>query len=691
MNDLEAFQVLFAYLMATTSKDFVNVNGYYQMGIITQKLMRRYDPFMESEKVTQNVSDAKTYLSLALHFFDEKEARKNREYYTASPEPRTYESIKQDIQDRLADVEEYRERFMQNRRYLTASIRKYNACIETFGKINEQNSRLNDLYFLADAELQQNLKDLQLNFDSTLYYLDTLKRSLEAYPMAGYKIRYSLQPILVYRLNGLTSSNLLSENATLWDYSSWVNSFNKMLSTDVAFLYRETEKIHNVNVRYIAQLGNGDTSGVSPRYAVDPKVVNKIYKYDYNSAAAPLLKYQEEKIGLLYHNATNVVDRSLFATNELAKSASYYYDLVQKKQATDSALALAKSKATPEAIKKYDAFFRSGYKDFSGFENYLKTEASSNNLLLQTSLDTYKNNAIAQANAEAKSPAISYKTERLYVDVVTPDKLSAPGYYIHSKSVLPNKKTLVAGSHLSAKEKVTPFAALLSAPDSVEWLTTFSSKDEAGFGLLTGQADNGYAVVVSTGSRVEVTSSYLYLLSSSGSVAKSLKLSSAAVPRKFMYDDVGGTFLLAFKGDDFSPYSMAEDAIQLQVLRSADLTEVWSNSLQFSGYLSNIIRTNDRFYVYGAYSELVDANGKVASTARRQVNAFVYPIDAAGQWLSLKTFDADFSYYPLLVSKISSEYVEMMAVRNVSPTKSESIGESSCYMIISADNEVRYR
>jgi hypothetical protein len=256
--------------------------------------------------------------------------------------------------------------------------------------------------------------------------------------------------------------------------------------------------------------------------------------------------------------------------------------------------------------------------------------------------------------------------------------------------VLPDKKVLVAGSHLSAQAKVTPFAALLSEPTTVEWLTTFSSTEEAGFGLLTGQADNGYAVVVATGSRVEVSASYLYLLSSSGAVTENLKLPSAAVPRKLMYDDVGGSFLLAFKGDDFSPYSMADDAMQLLMLSSAGLTMVWSNTLQFSGYLSNIIRTNDRFYVYGAYSELEDAAGEVASTNRRQVNAFVYPIDAAGQWLSLKTFDTDFSCYPLLVSKISNEYVEMVAVKNVSPTKSESAKENSYYMIISADNELRY-
>lgn len=691
MNDLEAFQVLFAYQTATTSKDFVNVNGYYQMGLITQRLMRRYDPFVESTKVAQSISDAKTYLSLTLHTFNEKEARRNKDYYKASPEPWTYESIRQDVEARLADVEEYKKHFEQNVEYLTASIRKYNACITTFGKINEQNSRLNDLYFLVDADLRQNLKDLQLNFDSTRYYLDQLKHSLEAYPMSGYKISYTLQPIPVYRLNGLTSSNLLSDNAALWDYTSWVNAFNRMLNTDVAFLYNKTEEIHKTNAGLIAQLSNGDPSGADPAYAIDPKVLNKIYQYDFNSVVAPLLKYQEEKIRLLYHSATNVTDKSLFAANSLAKSTSYYYDLVLKKQAADSALTRTQSKATPDALKKYDRFFMSSYQSFSGFQSYLKGEATLNDQLLRTSLNTYKNNVLGQVNAAVKSPAIAYKTDQLYTDLVLPDKLTQPGYYIHSKLTLPDQKVLVAGSHLSAQGNVAPFAALLSSPENVEWLTTFPRKDEAGFGVLTGQSDNGYAVVVASGSKAETNASYLYLLSDKGSIAKEHRLPPTAMPRKLIYDDIGGTFLLAFKGDGFSPYSMTGDALQLLMLSSATLTEVWSNTLQFSGYLSNIIRTNDRFYVYGAYSELVDATGGNIAAGNRKVSAFAYPIDAEGQWSELKTFDADFSYYPLLVSKISNEYVEMIAVKDAPPTRSESAGQSSCYMVISANNDVHYR
>jgi hypothetical protein len=71
MKDYEAFQTLFNYQSATTSKDFVNVNGYYQMGLISQKMMRQYDPFLQSQNTAQCIADATTYLSLALHFFDE--------------------------------------------------------------------------------------------------------------------------------------------------------------------------------------------------------------------------------------------------------------------------------------------------------------------------------------------------------------------------------------------------------------------------------------------------------------------------------------------------------------------------------------------------------------------------------------------------------------------------------------------
>jgi hypothetical protein len=682
MKDYEAFQTLFNYQAATTSKEYANANGYYQLGLISQKMMRQYDPFLQSDNVSQCISNAKTYMSLAKHYLDAKEAKKNGAYYQATPEPRTFESIKNDIENRSADVLEYKKYFDQNQEYLKNGIFKYNACIETFSKINAQNSRLNDLYFLADNELKKNLKDLQDNFDSTLYYLEKLKHSLEEYSMGDYKINYSLLPVPVYRLHGLTSSNFIAKNVTLWDFKSWVNSFNAVLDADVAFLYQKVEEVHKENLGYIEKLTRLDKTGIEPNYAINPLIVNKVYKYDYNSVVAPLLIYQEEKINCLYHNADNVIDTKLNSLNNYAKSNTFYYDLIAKKQIVDSALNLTSSKANPEALKKYSAFFAKNYKDFKGFQSYLENEATANDAGLHAALDAYKNRLFKPISVGV----LPYKEASLYTTIVSPDKTGEAGYFIHAKSVTSDKKVFVTGSYVNNSE-IKAFAALLNDSENIEWLKTFDKKEGRNYGVLAAHSDNGFTVVVSVDNGNEI-SNYLYLLDINGNEKKNVELASKAVPRKLIYDDISETFFIAFKGNLYAPYNISNDALHLYLLDSG-LTTVWNSYLQFTGYLSNVIRTNNQLYVYGAYSEVKDVEGKVYTTDNKKINMFVYTADASGRQVSLKTFDAPFSYYPLLVSKISNEYVDMISVKNKLELTDEK--RSSYYLIISSDNKVYYK
>ncbi|MDR0385424.1 MAG: hypothetical protein LBH60_05045 [Prevotellaceae bacterium] len=682
MKDYEAFQTLFNYQAATTSKDYANANGYYQLGLISQKMMRQYDPFLQSANVMQSISNAKTYLSLAKHYLNAKDIKKNADLYQATPEPRTFENVKNDITTRTDDVMEYKKYFDLNHQYLMNGIYKYNACIETFGKINAQNSRLNDLYFLADSELKKNLNDLQNNFDSTLYYLDKLKHSLEEYAMGDYKISYSLLPVPVYRLHGLTSSNFIAKNVTVWDFKSWIDSFNIVLNADVAFLYEKAEEVHKENLGYIDRLSRLDKTDIVSNHTINPLVINKIYKYDFNSVVAPLLIYQEEKIKFMYHNADNVVDTKLNSLDNYAKSNAYYFDMITKKQAVDSALSLTLSKVSPEAVKKYDAFFKKNYKDYAGFQSYLKSETTANNLILQESLDTYKNNVMKPVSASI----IQYKDANLHTAIVPAGEAGEAGYFIHAKSVTSDKKVYITGSYVNNSE-TQAFVALLSESGHIEWLRTFDKKEGKNHGVLIDHSDSNLAVVVSVNNSNE-SANYLYLLNIDGNEKKNVKLVSTAIPRKLIYDDISETFFVASKGNSYSPYDISEDDLHL-CLFDHNLTSAWNRTLQFTGYLSNVIRTNNQLYIYGAYSKVKDAGGKVYTTDSTRINLFVYTTNSVADQVSLKTFDAPFSYYPLLVSKISNEYVDVISVKDKLELNDKK--RSSYYLIISSDNETYYK
>jgi hypothetical protein len=668
MKDPEAFQVLFRHQATTTSRSFVNVNGYYVLGVLSQRMMRSYDPFLRAGNVSQCISNATLYFSLAKHYLTEAEVKKNTQFYEPIVPNATFEAVKQDIEARQKDVEEFKHYFTQNSRYLNTGIRNYNACIEFFGRINQQNSRLYDLYFLADNALINNLNELEHNFNTTIANLDSLKASLEKYDMGGYHISYVLEPVQVYRLHGLTPSNFLAARAQIWDYAAWVNAFRQMLNTDVAFLYQQADAIHDTASLYINRLARQDRNGVPAEYTVNPLIINKIYRYDYNTVVAPLLKYREWKVRFLYQIASNEWDNSLFAVNEFAPSNAYYFDLITKKMTADSMLAFTRRNTKPAAIAKYRDFFNTHYEGYSGFSRYLEEERTSNDATLHTTLDAYKDAVVLARHNTSVRNSLIYNDLPLYTDIVLPDDNFGAGYYIHHKTVLPNGKVLATGTHVTKERARKAFVSVINNSPAAEWVQILGGDAETG--LLAVAAGIDYVVITHSGGDGDDAANHLYQLDFKGAVKKQVALSASSIPRQCIYNDIGQEYVLSFNGVDIqSVQTASHDNITLLTL-NAEFAEVWKTALPLAGgYFVNTIRTNDRFYVYSATLR----DGKMLA----QVNV----VNANGDKAEQQVFDVGFSYYPLHVSKINNEYADMIAVKD-SPD-----GTESFYMIVTSSNK----
>jgi hypothetical protein len=528
-------------------------------------------------------------LGLCLNFFDEKEAKRNGEYYqnvaANRDEKRAYETIKGDIEARSADVKEFEEHFIKCLNYLVSATNKYNACNENFNKINEHNSRLNDLYFLADDTLKQNLKNLTLNYDSTLYFLDNLKIELEKYSLKNYKIDYSLAPISVYRLHGLISADLLNKNVLLWDYKSWVNAYEKVLDSEVDFLYKNAEKVQKENFMHINNLLKNKKS--CENYKINPLIINKIYKYDYKSAVAPLLSYQENKIAFLCKN----ID---FAP----QSNRYFYDFLRLKLVADSLLNVTNENTNAETIKKYSDFFEKNYGGFDGFKHYLSSEKTQNDSVWQNSLNR-------------------------------------------------------------CKTQILNFAK--NAND-----TLFSVK-----------LADGTVKIVAQNSDYQ-----LILFDSKGKLKRSVNLQKNSVPQKIIYDDIAQTFLVAQKGTENKPFETGNSNLQL-TMYDITLAPLWKADIAFDGYLTNIVKINNLFYIYGTCTKISNPQNEILSQDKATI--FAANITAEGNYFSLKTFDLPQPQYLISANKINSEFVDLIAIPDFT-------AESNAkYFLLTTDNKFAWK
>ena len=695
MKDFEAYWTLFQYLQATTSKDFQNANAYYQVGLLSQKSMKEGDPFLDTKNVQENISQAKLYFSLSKRSLKEADFKRYIDFYpsiTPKGQKLTMQEVLDDTDARIADVDNYNSHFSTSLSYLVKSVNFYNQCITTFGEINQQNNRLNDLYFMVDDKLQVKLNTLGENFDSTLFYLNKLKISLEEYPLGDYKVNYSLQQIPVYRLYGLNSSDFLSKNIRLWDFRSWLQSFNEIMETEVAFLYKSAQEENKTNIGHIKNLQNMDTRGVASDYKMNPLIVNKMLKYDFNSATAALLSYQESKVKYLYSIADNKTSNNVAFFDRYSRSADAFLNIVQHKLVTDELLKDTKEKATQEAVNKYAKFYKDNYSGFSGFTQYLNKESDENESVMYNAMNGYKDKALKSHIRTGGEKTISYNGTPIILQISSPGNLTENnGYFIHSKTQIQDNGMFIAGTHIVSMQKIA-FAAVADSMGNIKWLKEFRQGNDSNHAMLTALLNDGYAVLVSTPAN-DGAKNRMLLLDANGNTKTSKDLAFSSVPQRLIYDDIAQNYVVAFKGTSFMPYSVSNDALQICML-DAKLETVWNKSFSFDGYISNVIKTDDKYFVYGAYSKLTDESGKQYATDANRMNMFVYPINAAGSWLNVNTFNAPFSYYPLHVTKINNEYVDVISIKDTHAGKmieEKKLGGAPYYMIIHSNKELYYQ
>jgi len=415
-------------------------------------------------------------------------------------------------------------------------------------------------------------------------------------------------------------------------------------------------------------------------------------KYDFNSATAALLTYQEAKVNYLYSIANIRTDNDFASFDRYSKSPDGFLMMVAEKQKTDELLAEAKAKATPESINKYASFFEENYLGFNGYEKYLSKEADENEAALRNALNNYKDLILKSYIRTGAEKTVEYNGKPIVFQKTTPALLSSTGgYYIHSKSQWLNKEMLIAGTHVTDNQKIA-FAALTDSMGVVLWIREFKQANADSHALLTETVNEGFAVVVSSPDGFAVKNRMI-LLDPNGNPKTTKDLLFSSAPQQIVYDDIAQTYVLAFKDNSFMPFSVSGDPLLIAML-DANLETVWAKTLTFDGYVANVIKTDDNYYVYGAYKKLTDEAGRQYVTEDDRVNMFVYPINADGYWYSVTAFEAPFSYYPLNVVKINNEYLDVLSIKDAQPIQlieSRAVGGQPYYMVIHSNSNIFYQ
>ena len=693
MSDNEAYQTLQEF---SQSKKNAHSASLYKMALIIEKRLDTYDPFLQEKAINQNVYNAELYISLAKLHLDEKVARQDGRYFDdvvpANPKKGpTLEEITESINNHIVKIKNFKEVFTENRTNLYNAATKYNECISIYNEINRKNSKLKDLYFLVDNNLTSQLDALKINFDSTLYYLEKLQISLKKHPMFNYTFNYTLNPIQIYRMHGLTPANFLAQNIELWDFNSWINTFKDVYKNDITYLYKNIDETETLNKKYVSLLTEKNIDGVPENYRVPPYLINKIYKYDYESLANSLLLFQESQINYMYQLSSYRTDTNFFTFGFNYPSNNHFTKALEYRKATDSLLTLLYGNISDEGIKKYSNIFEKKYKGEKGLQEYVLNQQTFDNKYFDGAIDDYADHLLKMGSKlnPVNKHFLLYNGDTIFAQIVTAEKLSKKGYFIHSKQDADKNQILLAGTFVGKSGDHSAFVASIDTLHNVKWLKTFKPGEGNRSCLFVTSLNDEIAALVTSTTKTGIIRNFMILLDKAGNQKQTTEIKIKALPRKLLVDDIDNKYVVLFCGTSIKPFVSETCDMHICCLDSKFKT-LWNKQLKFDGYTCNILKTDNIYYIIGSFSKMLDLDNDEVNL-NGDSGLFIYSIDAEGNWIDGENYKPNRSIYPMWISKCDNTTFEVVSALDNEPQKATADNKiKASYMRFTFDGKETY-
>ncbi len=575
-----------------------HANVYFQLGKITEYYSKLFDPMIYPSLVEYFTYETKNYLGLAKHYINDKEVRKNRNYYEKvkildGAKKISLIDVQHDIDQRISDNKKYAENVKLISFYFQRSTYFYKKCIQNFREINLSEPKIKDLYLMADDSLKSKLKYLKADFDSTLYYITEYQNALTNYPLKNYHPEYTLKPIETFRLEGLTNVSFLYNLFYIWDFGKWVNDFNKVVEKEIVPLRAKINTANNnLDIALKTTLKLASHSDSLQMYHPADALLNQISKYDFASPIVALFQYKKTKIDFLLTANNSLLDKEIYNPEipELA-SVKKFNELVNQYAELNQKLKDIERLSSSKELEKYNNFIIKNFQNFQGFKNYLNKEGVENEKLIQGISENYK---ILIQRLDTR-----YFYQNKYIPFA---KDSIPLFYNTSDSTakfvadcfVTWKNTQIVGGIINSEKSSQKFG-FVAALYKGKTVWTKSLKSGRKESIHTQCVTLGDNIIYAIGQTAE--KAYFVSYDVDGKATNLFEKGFSGKILHFSYDDIAQSFLLISQ-------SVTSDSLQIQRLGLVG-EDLWETPLNipFKGTFVNSTKFGNEYYV------LVNAQG----------------------------------------------------------------------------------
>lgn len=667
-------------LIKFQKQDPFHANTYYQLGIIAHKWSKIYDPLTDFANLSYFTYHANLYLELSKKYLDEKEAKKNHEFYHfvkphEGEKKADYSQIMIDLDKRINDVKIFDEKIAAIRTNYFGMVKNYNTSLSIFKSIVDKNGKLKDIYLTANDELIQQIKNIGIHYDSTLLYFDGYEKAIGIYPIMDYNQAYKAYPIETYQLDGLTKSNFLKNDIKLWNFKEWSDNVLSIINNDISKLRidinTESKKIESLtNLMNLSK----EYSNKYDYYSLDEKLAYRIGRFDFNPIILDIFNYKISNLNLTIcskKEINNPIEESNTTTSFLNK-LTYYSSLVDKKQVTESNLKSCNEHLNAFNLLKYQDYITELFGDEKGVRNYLSAQNETNAKTLENSFDNLKKHvALEIQKNHSDTSIIKLKNGEIPLSITTNgvNEIGENEYFTTGMATDAKGNHYCTGYFKPTNKKTKAFVAVCNSFNELTWhklidLSVSRKKSIYNFSTHIVLTDNGCITMVHTRDSANAMlkiKNWIVRFDNTGKEIQRDAIGPKLIPRLVAFDDINEKILASYKGIDLSEDNNEKDTALIVYADSAGST-LWKTPIVYKGNVVNMIRSNENTIVVANYSEL-DYNNKQHALPKVTTNAFFAIIDKTGAISQLKTLDKEHSYFLTHAIKLNSESINLLGVK----------------------------
>ncbi|MFC2124573.1 hypothetical protein ACFLU5_07155 [Bacteroidota bacterium] len=683
----------------------------FQLALIYERRYKSYDLIMQHKPAMKNAENAKLLFLNAQMLIDDREIKKNgKKFYTnfARLDERgkltvEYQNVKDKIDSAYVEIDQFIRNSPNIYHYFTKSVQFHDKVTKRFADINGRYTSLKSLYLLYDRDLKKSMQDLKEEYDSCLFYFNKYMEATAAYPIVDYNQTFEIRKINNYRLDGLmTKNDFLGEKIIFWDYKSWVDEVEQMITSDIAELRNQinlNEDKLDASIRILEKPSSAIGREIELK-EVDRDLVLKLRNYDYNSMVTPLLLYKDSKQNLLYKALAEFeleedTTQSITYENQL----TYYSQMINLSREGDSLVNLVTVLNKPDNYAKHTDYFKTYYNGESGFNTFISREKSFVEDKVKEYAQQIQNTILENLNIEEDSSQfITHGKVKIPFYLTALDSITIPDNSIFTTHINYNQDSTyyLAGvtRPKSDSNNVVVFVSKVNKVRETEWFRTIDVEIDT----IGPDSHNTVAsmIVTSVGCILTINSMHMIsgvmmntikVISETGDETFSKRIEEEFYPRSLSFNEQSNSYLITFKGTDIiEDIVMPEPLVVIRLDKDGEV--LWRKQTMISGNVEDLINIKGGFLVVGNFSEISMDDGTTVSLNGElgQTNTYVLKIDWLGNMTEKKLFQSDRPFYTRKIIKVNDENINLLGYRGNFSTRpfGKTEGEEIVHIITNA-------